>query len=219
MGQYAEARVEATKAYRLSPQNPRVLLILALIEKQSHNYSESITYLEKLVALDPRDSVAQYMLGQNLLKSGNTAEAIRHWKLAVEADPDNSEALYNLARTLNGTGDPQGKQYLARSEELQKRRQLGDRVQTLNNFALQAANEHNWPLAFAQLKEAVRVCGSCRQLPIVHKNAGLLYARTGDVKNGEKELRLALKLDPTNEDAQKALGILMKVSAGAAGTK
>jgi tetratricopeptide (TPR) repeat protein len=212
MGQYAEARQAAEKAYHLSSNSPSVLLLLALIERQSLQYSKSADYLLKLVSVDPNNSVAQYMLGQDLLKSGNVAEGIRHWKIAVKANPDNSEALYNLARTLRKMGDPQGKAYLERFKRIQKTRQLSDRVQTLNNFALQAANAHDWPLAFAQLKDALRTCGSCRQLPILHKNLGLLYARTGNVKDSVKELRLALRLDPKSEDARKALDILTKLS-------
>jgi tetratricopeptide (TPR) repeat protein len=215
MGRNQEAYREATQADQLSQNNTSVLFLLALIERQTPDYGKAAAYLRRLLLLKPEDSTAEYMLGQTLLQMGDTSSAIQHWKLAVRIDPQNSEALYNLARTLNRMGDPESKVYLERAQDLQKQRQLSDRVQTLNNFALQAANEHNWPQAFAQLDEAVKLCGHCGQLPTLHKNLGLLYARTGKVKEGEQELRLALKLDSHNEDAENALKILRTLSANA----
>ena len=211
LGERQEARTELEAAHRLSPEYPSVLYLLALLERQASNYPRSTALLKKLVSLEPKNSVAYYLLGQDLLHLGKQEEAIHHLQLAVEADPNNSQALYNLAQTLSKAGMPEAKLYMDRFQALQKSRRLSDRVQTLNNFALEAANGHNWPQAVEQLKEALELCDQCPQLPILHKNLGLIYARTGDVENGELELRLALRLNPNDSDASKALGILEEV--------
>ncbi len=208
LGKRQEARTELEAAYRLSPEYSSVLYLLALLERQASNYRRSTALLEKLVSLEPKNSVAHYLLGQDLLHLGKQEEAIHHLQLAVEADPNNSQALYNLAQTLSKAGMPEAKLYMDRFQALQKSRRLSDRVQTLNNFALEAANSHNWPQAMEQLKEALELCGQCPQLALLHKNLGLIYARTGDLENGEQELRLAIRLNPNDPDASRAIGIL-----------
>ena len=208
LGKRQEARTELEAAYRLSPEYSSVLYLLALLERQASDYPRSTALFEKLVSLEPKNSVAHYLLGQDLLHLGKQEEAIHHLQLAVEADPNNSQALYNLAQTLSKAGKPEAKLYMDRFQALQKSRKLSDRVQTLNNFALEAANSHNWPQAVEQLKEALELCGQCPQLPVLHKNLGLIYARTGDPENGEQELRLALRLNPNDPDASKAIGII-----------
>jgi len=59
-----------------------------------------------------------------------------------------------------------------------------------------------------QMKEAIQLCGQCAQSAHLHRNLGLIYCRTGNTQEGEKELRAALQLDPNDEDAKKALALL-----------
>src|SRR5438132_9814320 len=151
------------------------------------------------------------MLGQDLLAEGKTPEAIAHWKTAVKLDPQNSSSLYNLARTLAKANDPEAQEYMERFQKMQQTAQLSDRVQTLNNFALEAANVRDWPRAIEQLQESMRICGSCRQRPVLHRNLGLIYARKGNVQEGERELETALEMNPHDGDAQKALQILRSI--------
>jgi Flp pilus assembly protein TadD len=98
--------------------------------------------------------------------------------------------------------------YMQRFQEVEKRNQLSDRVQSLNNFALEAARDNNWTQAVEQLHEALHVCGACWQLPVLHRNLGLTYARTGDIESALRELHVALKLNPNDSDASKAIEIL-----------
>lgn len=205
LDRHQEARTELEAAHRLAPNYPGPLYFLAVMDSPS---PRTVALLEKLIRLQPENSAAQYLLGQNLSHEGKTEEAIEHWKVAVKADPKNSSALYNLARALAKTHDPEAKQYMERFQDLQKSSQMNDRVHQLNNFALEAARDHNWPLALSQLKEAIKACGQCQEIPTLHKNLGLIYARKGDVDDAVRELNLALKEDPRNADAQRALALL-----------
>jgi len=63
-----------------------------------------------VVGLQPENSDAQYLLGQNLERMGKLDAALEHWKAAVQSDPDHSEALYNLARALSKSRDPEAQQ-------------------------------------------------------------------------------------------------------------
>jgi len=205
LGRREEARAELETAIQLAPNYTPALFLLAVTEGLS---PRALQLLQKVVLLDPHNAQAQYLLGQNFHHLDRTEEAIRHWKLAVDADPSNYSALYNLARALSKAGDPDAKRYMDRFAAVQKARQITDRVHQLNNFALDAANAHNWSLAVTQLKEALEACGQCSERAALHRNLGLIYARRGDLEGGEHELQMAIEISPDDPDALKAIKIL-----------
>ena len=207
-GKYEEARKQLETAVRLQPNFASALYFLALTERQDNRVERAMELLQKVVVLQPDNADGQYLLGQYLEGAGKTTDAIAHWKLALHADPNQSEALYNLARTLNKLHDPEAVQYQDRFDTLQKNQQVTDRVGQLGNFAIQAANAQNWPQALEQMKEALALCGRCGEAAHLHRNLGLMYCRTGNLKDGEKELQAALDLDPNDADAKKAISAL-----------
>ena len=131
-----------------------------------------------------------------------------HWKKAVEIVPDHAEALYNLSLSLAKTAPNQAHRYRESFVALQKKRQLTDRAQTLGNFALASAAARDWVQAVAQLQEALEVCGDCTARPNLHKNLGLIYCRSGDLKSGKNQLRIASQYRPTDADIQRALKMI-----------
>jgi tetratricopeptide (TPR) repeat protein len=208
IGKYDEARKELETACQIQADYPDALYSLALTERQLNNALRATELLEKVVVLSPGNADAQYLLGQNLDQMGKTDEAIAHWKAAVRVDPNQSQSLYHLARTLDKRHDPEAQQYMERFRALEKSQRLFDRVQALGNFAIEAAKAQNWPQAVEQMKEAIQLCGQCAESAHLHRNLGLIYCRTGNRQDGEKELRAALQLDPHDEDAKKALAQL-----------
>ena len=213
MEQRDKARDEFEIACRLQPNYPPALYLLALLERQVGHIERSAEIAQHLVKLEPDNSDAQYLLGQNLLRLGKTDQAIEHWETAVNANPENASALYNLARELRKTKRPEAKIYLDRVTEFQKERQLTDRVRQLGNFALDAANARNWPLAIEQSRQALQLCGNCAHSAQLHQNLGLIYCRKGDLKDGKSELELALKLKPNDAEAQEALKTISSLPA------
>jgi len=185
-----------------------------LIEKRLDHPERSAELLSKVVELEPGNSDAQYLLGQSLLRLGKNAEAVSHWKKAVANNPSHGEALYNLSRTLTKIDPTEARQYQERFVELQKKRQITDRADTLGNFALASVKAHDLDQALAQFTEAIRVCDDCRSLGDLHKNLGLVYCRSGDLVNGERELRAALKLKPNDPDILKSLRIIEGLGGG-----
>jgi len=83
----------------------------------------------------------------------------------------------------------------------------------LNNFALQAANDNNWPQVITQMQEAINLCQQCPQLGILRKNIGFIYACKGDVENAKQQLELALKLLPGGPDAVAAAETLRQLTS------
>jgi tetratricopeptide (TPR) repeat protein len=167
--------------------------------------------LNRLVTIDPDNARAHYLLGRNLLRAGKTQEAIEHWETAVRLDPEDLSSLYNLARALAKANDPKAKAYMERFEALQRTQQLSVRVQTLSNFALEAAEAHDWPQAIEQLQESINTCGQCELLPVLHRNLGRILANKGDIQAAEHEFEIALQIDPHDAFAQNALQALRSI--------
>jgi tetratricopeptide (TPR) repeat protein len=215
IGRLDPARQELQTACKLLPRYPAALYLLGEIERTQHHLQQSTALLQKVIALDPGDANAQYILGRNLEDQGRTSEAIQHWRLALRADPKNTKALYSLAQALGKSGNTEAKVYMDRFQALQKQQLVTDRVQTLGNFGLQAAHDHNWTQAVGDYEQAMKLCGACPQSEMLHKNLGLIYSRKGDVANADRELRAALKLNPDDAEARKALEILRAGRNGA----
>src|ERR1700738_4106069 len=109
--------------------------------------------------------------------------------------------------------DPEAQQYQDRFHSLQEKQQTAERLGVLGNFAIQAANAQNWPQALQQMQEAIALCGQCEEAAHLHRNLGLMYCRTGNLEDGEKELRAALALNPDDVDAKNAIGVLQNLPA------
>jgi len=205
---YEEAKDELETACRLEANLSSALYVLALIERHQNNDARCVELLQKVVALEPTNTNALSLLGQSLARTGNTKGAIAHWEKAVKVDPEYGEALYNLSRALSKEDPEKAQMYQQRFVTFQKKRQITDRAETLNNFALTSASARDWPQAVAQLKEALEVCQDCRSRGDLRKNLGLIYCRSGDLNNGEEQLRLALKLKPNDADVLQALQVI-----------
>ena len=204
----AEAQPELETAVKLDPKSADSWYLLGLIQKQLGNNDESVKLFNKTATLDPGNPDALYMLGQGLLRQGDQAGAIAQWRRVILLNPDHAEALYNLSRLLAKSNPDEAKRLQARFEDLQQKKHIMDRAQTLGNFALASAAAHDWPKAISQLKEGLQECGNCSALPLLHKDLGLIYCHSGDLKNGLAELQAARKLSPNDPDVQKAISMV-----------
>src|SRR5438552_3031064 len=200
-----EARTDLEAARGLQPDYPDVLYLLALAERQLGNIQRSAEVLDHLVTLEPGNSQAQHLFGQNLLLLGKTAEAIHHLQIAVGADPNDEADLYSLAQALRSAGQPEAKVFLERFRSLKQQREINDRIQNLGSYGLELANAKDWPQAVRNFQEAIEMCGQCASSVDLHRNLGLIYILKGDLEEGKRELETVLRIKPNDRDARKAL--------------
>jgi tetratricopeptide (TPR) repeat protein len=203
----AEARPELEAAVRMDANFSECWYLLGLIEKDAGNAKGSIELFKKALAADPHNPDALYKLGQGLLQAGDRAGAIDRWRQVIAVNPDYGEALYNLSRLLAKDDPEEANRLQARFESLQRKEHVIDRAQTLGNFAVAAAAARDWPQAISQLKEALALCGDCSALPQLHKDLGLIYCRSGDLKNGLAELQQAQRLTPQDPEVAQAIRV------------
>jgi hypothetical protein len=114
---------------------------------------------------------------------------------------------------LSKTNPKAAKEYQERFAELQRKRRISERADTLGNFALAAASARDWNRAITQLEE-VQICGSCQSRGDLHKNLGLIYCRSGRLEQGERELRIAESLKPNDPDVKKSLELISDLRSG-----
>jgi Flp pilus assembly protein TadD len=209
-----EAETELQTAVRLDSRNASALYLLAVAEKQLDKTGHSAELLQEVLAIEPRNTDAHYLLGQNFAKLGKESDAIAQWQNALQLDPDHAEALYNLARHLSQTDPERAKHYQGLFVDLQRKRRITERAETLGNFALAAATARDWNQAVSQLEEAVQVCGNCQSRGDLHKDLGLIYCRSGNLDKGERELRVAQSLKPEDPDVKKSLDLIAELKSG-----
>jgi tetratricopeptide (TPR) repeat protein len=114
-------------------------------------------------------------------------------------------ALHNLSVTLRSIEPVAASSYQERFLALKQKEQILTRVGILRGFALAKMHEGDWPQAVEWFQEALNVCGDCRTRSSLHKDLGLLYSRSGRLVEGERQLRLALRQDPKDEEVLSML--------------
>jgi tetratricopeptide (TPR) repeat protein len=160
------------------------------------------------VQLKPDSADALYLLGQGLLRSGDNAGAIAEWRKAIEVRPTFRRRSITSPGVYAKSDPQEAKRLQNQFERLQAQEHITDRAQTLGNFALASADAHNWPQAIAQLKEAIKVCRDSGALPLLKKDIGLIYCRSGDLTAGRAELLEAQKLNAQDPEIEQALRFL-----------
>jgi tetratricopeptide (TPR) repeat protein len=152
------------------------------------------------------------MLGQEQERKGDLEAAKHNWEKAIAIRPQYGEAIYSLSRLLSKTDPAQAELLRTRFQKMQQQNHIVDRAQSLGNFALASADAHDWPKAISQLKEAIQICGGCVARPQLHKDLGLIYCHSGDLKDGHAELLEAQRLAPHDADVEHALKLLDSAS-------
>jgi tetratricopeptide (TPR) repeat protein len=205
LGRNTEAKPDLEVASVLAPQMPEPYYFLAVIEKQAGHYNRAVPLLETVVKLQPRNATAWNLLGQSLEYGSRTQAAIAAWRHAVAIEPDNSQALWSLARATKPVDPDEAGRLMAHYSEVQKNHHIVDEAGSLGNDALAAGAAHDWPEAIRKFQKAIAVCGDCAIKADLHKKLGLTNCQMGDLKNGEKELRLAQTLKPADPDIERVL--------------
>jgi tetratricopeptide (TPR) repeat protein len=208
MNRDAEAKVELEKAVQLKDDEAEWWSVLGALARKMGEKDEALRALRKAVALEPKNARRQYALGQALREGGDIDGAVAAWRSAVALQPAYADALYALSRALAGTKPAESRELQSRFMNLQTQQRATDDAQTIGNNALNAAAAGEWAAAISQLKKAIDRCGECSVRPQLHKDLGLVYCRSGDLKNGESELLEADKLLPGDADIAKALQII-----------
>ena len=107
-GRWAEAGIEADRAWRLNPQDYQTLTPCGYVLSNAGNPVEGIRLLERALRINPRDPHAFFIYG-NLasahLATREYAKGLEWARRALSAAPNNSEAILYMAALHVGQGD------------------------------------------------------------------------------------------------------------------
>jgi tetratricopeptide (TPR) repeat protein len=92
----------------IDPDNVLCNNLMGMLYRQLRRYDEAIPYIEKAIALEPRDAKAHSNLGQALLMQGKFAESVTSFQNALSLNPNLETAQIGLQRAqLELAGDKQ----------------------------------------------------------------------------------------------------------------
>lgn len=88
------AKKIAELAIKYYPKHPYAYNTLATIYSYDENWAKAREYLEKALAVAPRDTLVMVNLGEVLAKTGDTAASRKMMEQAIAASPDSENAEY-----------------------------------------------------------------------------------------------------------------------------
>ena len=209
--QYERAQLDLETAVRLEPRFKRAYVLLAVVARDRQRPEAAVEFLKKVAALDSSDADAYAMLGEMLQKTGNTTDAVIAWKRAVALNPGQQGSLYQPFRSLREQDAKAADQYRDQFAAVQNERENVDRAKMLANSALSKSIAGDVAKAVSLLNQAIELCGACSVQADLHKNLGLIQARSGNLKAGQTALQTALIQKPEDVQLLQALQAIASV--------
>lgn len=172
--------------------------LLAQACSDRRDYAQAAEWLQKAVAVQPRDPIQQVQLGVALGRAGRPEEAARAFAAATVLDPGDAVAFSNLGRARLAAGHP--REAIA---ALQSALALqGENADTLLVLAVCGMAADDAALALSALDRALRARPDS---PVLLVNKAKALRRLGRRDDARKSLEAALALDPGLEEAQREL--------------
>jgi tetratricopeptide (TPR) repeat protein len=196
------AREQFEVLIRQSPNDPDLLLSLAIINKETGNATEAELYFQRLLATGQRTTEAHYYLGQIAEEQGQWSLAINHYQ-QIPPGPDFIAATNRITSVyIKQQQLAQARQYLASLRQLYPEQSV--RFYLVESQAL---------LNLGQLDSGHKLLSE--GLLAYPKEESLLYARStisekrGDYALMEKDLQQIIEQNPNNAIALNALGYVL----------
>lgn len=102
----ASALIEQSKA---DPKNANLLVRIASIYQETHQFKEAAGYFEKALKIDPQNVSARTEMASCLYYSGDIDGALDQLNRALQYKPTDPNSLFNLGMIkYRGKNDPQG---------------------------------------------------------------------------------------------------------------
>lgn len=182
MGLLAEARKAIAEALRLNPNNAQYNLGMGIVVSFSEDPSQSLSYLAKFHALEPKDPQGPLALGEANFRAKDYDTALTWFRQAVGDVKTAADAHYYLGRIAH----QQGRLDEAAADLKQALALRPGNADTLAELGQVSLAKRDFEQADASFQQALR-----EDVDNYAANFGLLqlYARTGDARREKQSHR------------------------------
>lgn len=194
---------EARRQFQLlsdkSPDDPDLLLSLALIQRDLGELDAAHGKLERLLELDSGRSEADYLLGQIAEQQQRYQDALKHY-MRIPPGPNFINANRRLGRMLLGAGHRE-----QHSEHFGKLRDQYPHLQA-QLFVLEVESLHNQRLYMFSTEVLDRALSALPEQTDLQYLRSVAWEKQGNLARMEADLRAILLREPDNATALNALG-------------
>lgn len=195
----SEARSQFTYLLERAPDDPNLLLSVALIEMELGNFAQAQPHLEALLQLDTRPDEAHLYLGRIAEQQQRFDDALSHYKNITPAG-DFGFATGRIAALALAAGKEQELRYYF-AQLRQQYPRLREQLYAIEIDSLTSTNRTGEALQAANV--ALLELPDSSDLQYMRS---MLYEAQGNLAAMERDMRLILERDPDNATVLNALG-------------
>lgn len=172
---------------------------LAELEKSIGKYKDSLSYVDKGLAVSKDSYLLYYISAFSKSKLSDTNGAIADYLHALDINPKDMESYINLSSIYNETGDLDKSISIA-----QKGIQAdGSQYKLFNNLGDSLQKQKNFDQAVVAYKKSIDLNPSSAQ---TYYNLGVCYKQTKDLESSVKAFQQAISINGKFDDAYYEMG-------------
>lgn len=146
----------------------------------------------------PSDPKTHNNLGDVYGRQGNLNRSAKEFQIAIQLNPRYADAYHNLGNTYRQMENTQK----ALENYFLAIKYNPNLWQSYQNIAAIYFEKEKYPEALKYMNEAIRVAPD---KSLLYLNLGVIYLKQGDKINAKMAFETALRIDPTNQQAQRLL--------------
>lgn len=178
--------------------NVRALNLRARIHMLEGDTDVALKLLEKANVLSPFSVERLVMLGDAFCAIGQTSKGAKHYCEALKLDVKDGAAAQGLVGASLSDGDVDAVFSMIRDSLSEE-----EGASLFNNAAVIAVRSNKMAECFKLYDCALKVVRSERLRATIHFNIGLAFRRINEESEAQKNFRIAIKLDPGFDKAQR----------------
>ena len=195
------------KAIDLDKNNSDALLKLGEVQAAEGSVSQALATYQQSIKDHPREIAFYILAGEMYESQSNWDQAKAMYQKALEIQSDNPLASNNLAYVMLQQG---GNVDVALAMAQTARRGMPDSSNAADTLGWAYFQKGVYPSAIELFQESLRLNEKkgAADDPNVHYHLGLAYQKANQPAQARQQLERALKINPNNSDARKALAEL-----------
>jgi tetratricopeptide (TPR) repeat protein len=238
-GRINDAIAEVDKSIQTEPDRRELKLTKANLLTRAQRYDEAIALYQDLIQKDPNSGNLLFNLAETYRLKGDLNQAMDYFRKASQAAPNDTLSLLQLSLLMEGTGKgDQAKPIYEQIIKLQPdhpvalnnlayiKAQEGGDLDSALTMAQRARQKSPDSTAIADTlgwiyikknmtEESIRLFTDLVQKepknPVFRYHYGMALLQKGDKSSARRELELAMKNNPSKDDAEKIRDLLTRI--------